>query len=165
MATLRFDAIAIALTAMLGATAGAAPTPPSTWRERAPLAEPAKRAQLDAGLAGEARAWADPSTGRFALVQDYTTPTPVPDTARAIADVHATLRADLEAGGATIERWQVQRDESRAELLLGTFRALMRTRATIQPDGTLRARSALCFYNERERDRSERQCNRFVESL
>lgn len=165
MAPLRLDALAIALIALIGATALAEPSPPSSWREQPTLAGPAASALADSGLTGSAIAWGDPSTGRFALVQDYTSPAPVIDAVATIADVHASLRAELEAAGATIESWQVQRDESRGAYTLGTFRALVRARATLRPDGTLRAQSALCFYNERDRDRSERQCTRFLESL
>jgi len=161
---LRIIAVAAALTAM-AAAAGAQPAPPTSWRPQPELALPARQALATTTLSGTADAWGDPSTGRFALVQDYTSAAPVADTASAIAEVHASMRAALESNGAIVESWQVNRGESSVVFQLGTFQALARTRATIQPTGFLRAQSALCFYNDRGRDQSQRQCKHFVDSL
>lgn len=150
------------------ATAAAAPaaTPQGSWRALDDLAVAAAAAIADApGLTGEARAWGDPSSGCFGVVQELRTEQPVADPTAAIAEVHASLHDALTAGGATFESWSAQRSVSTGVFRRGDLDAQIRSVASIDPTGALSVRSAVCFYNERDSERSRDRCRHFLETL
>ncbi len=150
----------------LAASAAAAATPHGSWRALDDLAAPAAAAIADApGLAGGARAWGDPAAGCFGVVQELRTEQPVADPTTAIAEVHASLHDAIAAGGATFESWSAERSVSTGVFRRGGFDAQIRSVASIDPSGALSVRSAVCFYNERDAERSRDRCRRFLETL
>lgn len=156
----------IAAALLFATTAAFAATPHGSWRPLDDLAAPATAAIAAApGLTGTAQAWGDPSTGCFGVVQELHTEEPVADPATALASLHASLHDALEAGGAQFTSWTAERGVSSGELRRGGLDAQIRTVAAIDPTGALSARSAVCFYNERDAARSRARCKRFLESL
>ncbi len=150
----------------LAATAATAATPHSSWRALDDLAAPAAAAIAEApGLEGVARAWGDPSAGCFGVVQELRTAQPVANPTAAIAEVHASLHDALAAGGATFVSWSAERSVSTGIFRRGDLDAQIRSIATIDPAGALSVRSAVCFYNERDAERSRDRCRRFLETL
>lgn len=159
-------ALIVAAAIALAASAAPAATPHGSWRGLHDLAGPASEVIAGApGLTGEAHAWGDPSAGCFGIVQELRTDHPVAHPTTAISELHTSIHEGLAAGGASFESWNAERNVSTGRFQRGDLDAQIRSIASIDPAGALTVRSAVCFYNERDAERSRDRCKRFLETL
>ncbi|RMH43929.1 MAG: hypothetical protein D6689_03800 [Deltaproteobacteria bacterium] len=160
-------AMVAAVAAGVAAAAAAAIAPAASWQPLPELVAAATGAHTGAARGAslvadaEARAWGDPASGCFAVVDTVAVPGPIADPAAAIADAHAAFAAELSRRGARIGGARTDRNESTADIELGSLRGRVRVRAELAADGHLRVTAAACAFNPRDRARSAAQCEQF----
>jgi len=143
------------------------PAAPARWDATPALVAPADAARTAAtGLGGAAEAWSDPAAGCFALVQRLRSEAAVDDRRVAVADVHTSLRAALESGGAIITAWGLSRDKDQTRSVAayssGPFIGWAHSHAGVDATGILHASTATCFHNDRSPAHCAARCRTFL---
>ncbi len=146
---------------------------PDHWRKLPELASPADKAlqSLSKDMEPHARAWGDPASGAYALlVEGRARQTARPRKRRTLVnDVHTQFRELLQSRGATLDSWTTRTDEttvrSDSSIQQHEHRGAVRVWSGYDQDGHLHAVVALCFHNDREPQRTGRECRRWLESV